>query len=80
MLHVQGRDVADARAFARRWSLRQPDGIEKMIAFVTHLTSRTYIAVYETGKRLVASWARSDAARYRRLLTEQLTTGDLLAG
>jgi len=34
--------------------------------------------VYETGRRLVEAWCGGGPARFRRLLTEQLTTTDLL--
>jgi hypothetical protein len=78
LIHVQGRDLDDARAFVRRWSLRPPDEAEKTIEFVTHPTWRAYVAVYETGRRLVEKWTDLDPALYRRLLTEQLTTTDLL--
>ncbi len=77
MIHVQGRDLDDARAFVSRWSLRPPDEVEKTIEFVTHPTWRAYVVVYETGRRLVEAWTAADPARYRRLLTEQLTTTDL---
>jgi hypothetical protein len=78
LIHVQGRDRDDARAFVRRWSLRPPDEVEKTIEFVTHPTWRAYVTVYETGRRLVAAWTGADPVRYRRLLTEPLTTTDLL--
>jgi hypothetical protein len=78
MIHVEGLDRDDVRVYLRRWALRPPDEVEKAIEFVTHPTWRTYVVVYETGRRLVEAWAGGDPARFRRLLTEQLTTADLL--
>jgi len=79
LIHVEGRDLDEVRAYLRRWSLRPPDEVEKTIEFVTHPTWRAYVAVYETGRRLVEAWCGGDPARFRRLLTEQLTTTDLLS-
>jgi hypothetical protein len=78
MIHVEGRGLDDVRAYLARWSLRPADEIEKTIEFVTHPTWRAYVAVYETGRRLVEAWAGGDPARFRRLLTEKLTVADLL--
>ncbi len=78
LIHVEGRDLDEVRAYLRRWSLRPPDEVEKTIEFVTHPTWRSYVVVYETGRRLVEAWCDGDPARFRRLLTEQLTTADLL--
>jgi hypothetical protein len=78
MIHVEGRDLDEVRAYLRRWSLRPEDEVEKTIEFVTHPTWRSYVVVYETGRRLVEAWAGADPTRFRRLLTEQLTTADLL--
>lgn len=78
MIHVEGRDLDEVRAFLLRWSLRPPNEVEQTIEFVTHPTWRSYVAVYERGRRLVEAWTGADPTRYRRLLTEQLTTTDLL--
>jgi hypothetical protein len=78
MIHVEGCGLDDVRAYLRRWSLRPPEDVEKMIEFTTHPTWRTYVVVYETGRRLVEAWTGGDPERYRRLLTEQLTPADLL--
>ena len=78
MIHVEGRALDDARAYVRRWALRPAEEVEKVIEFVTHPTWRSYVVVYETGRRLVEAWCGGDPARFRRLLTEQLTTADIL--
>jgi hypothetical protein len=78
MLHEEGRDADETRAFALRWGLRPEPEVDKMLEFVLHPVWRAYVVVYEVGERLVEAWTAGDPGRYRRLLTEQLTTADLL--
>jgi hypothetical protein len=77
MVHEYGRDVDEARAFANRWLLESEEEIAKRIEFVLHPVWRAYIVIYDAGERLVEAWTDGDPRRYRRLLTEQLTTSDL---
>ncbi len=77
MIHGEGRGVDVARAFADRWSLDSEPEIAKRLEFILHPVWRAYIVVYSAGERLVAAWTGGDARRYRRLLTEQMTTADL---
>lgn len=78
MLHEQGRSRDEARDFALRWSLRPDPEVEKMLDFGLHPVWRAYVVVYEVGERLVRAWTGGDPTRFLRLLTEQLTTPDLL--
>jgi hypothetical protein len=78
MVHEYGRDVDEARAFVNRWVLDSEEEIAKRIEFVLHPVWRAYIVVYAVGERLVEAWTHGDPGRYRRLLTEQLTTVDLI--
>ena len=77
MVHEYGRDVDEARAFANRWLLDSEEEIAKRFEFVLHPVWRAYIVIYDAGERLVEAWTNGDPRRYRRLLTEQLTTSDL---
>ena len=77
MMYEQGRDVDEARAFARRWLLNTDEEIAKNMEFVRHPVWRAYGVVYEAAQTLVEAWTGGDPGRYRRLLTEQLTTTDL---
>jgi hypothetical protein len=79
LIHVQGADLEEARAFALRWSLRAPEDVDKTLEFACHPTWRAYVVVYDAGERLVTAWANGDPARYRRLLAEQLTPADLVS-
>jgi hypothetical protein len=78
IIHGEGRSVDEARDFARRWSLRPDDEVDKLIEFTLDPVSRSYIVVYATGWRLVEEWTGGDPARFRRLLTEQVTAADLV--
>jgi len=78
MLHAEHRSRAEAREYALHWSLRPDNEVEKMLEFGLHSVWRAVVVVYEVGERLVRDWVGSDPARFRRLLTEQLTTADLL--
>ena len=78
ILHGEGRSVDEARDFARRWSLRPADEVDKLIEFTLDPVSRSYIVVYATGRRLVEEWTGGDPARFKRLLTEQVTSADLV--
>jgi hypothetical protein len=77
MVHEYGRGIDEARAFANRWLLESEEEIAKRFEFVLHPVWRAYIVIYDAGERLVDAWTDGDPRRYRRLLTEQLTTVDL---
>lgn len=78
MLHAEHRGQEETREYALRWSLRPTNEVDKMLEFVLHPAWRAYVVVYDVGERLVRDWVGGDPARFRRLLTEQLTTADLL--
>jgi hypothetical protein len=50
-----------------------------LIRFIKDPTSRTYVMTYPAGHELCRSYVAGDPARFRRLLTEQVRVGDLLA-
>ena len=50
---------------------------EKSVQFLTDPTWRAYASCYSSGHELCRRFVDGDAARFRRLLTEQLTTSDL---
>jgi hypothetical protein len=76
-LHEQGASRDEAVAYLERWSLVPRDLAEKNVDFITHPTWRAYVSCYSSGYALCKRWVDGDAQRFRRLLTEQLTTGDL---
>jgi hypothetical protein len=79
LLHEDGASRDDAVAYLERWSLTPRDSAEKSVDFLTHPTWRAYVSCYSSGYELCRRWVDGDSQRFRRLLTEQLSTADLAA-
>jgi hypothetical protein len=79
LLHEEGATRDDAVAYIERWNLTPRDSAEKSVDFITHPTWRAYVSCYSSGYELCRRWVDGDAQRFRRLLTEQLSTADLAA-
>jgi hypothetical protein len=79
LLHEDGRSREDVVDYIERWSLAPRDHAEKRVEFITHPTWRAYISTYTSGYELCKRWVAGDVQRFRRLLTEQLSTHDLAA-
>jgi hypothetical protein len=79
MLHEAGAKESDVQAYLERWGLLAPDMATHLIRFLQEPTSRTYIITYLAGHELTRAYVGADAARFRRLLTEQVRVGELLA-
>ena len=77
LLHEEGAAREDAVAYLERWSLTPRDSAEKSVDFLTHPTWRAYVSCYSSGYALCRRWVDGDSQRFRRLLTEQLSTADL---
>jgi hypothetical protein len=78
-VHRDGLPLDEVRAYYTRWTLADDTQVEKHIEFVTDPTWRSYVFNYSSGERLVRDWVDGDRARFRRLLTEQVTPADLRA-
>jgi hypothetical protein len=76
-IHHEGVPLDDVRAYYKRWALANDERAEKHLSFVTDPTWRSYVFNYSSGEQLVRGWVAGDRARFRRLLTEQLTPADL---
>jgi hypothetical protein len=79
MLHEGGASKAEAEAYLRRWGLLGPELAAGLIRFLNEPTSRTYVMNYSAGRELCRSYVAGDPNRFRRLLTEQVRVGDLVA-
>ena len=79
MLHEDGATESETRAYAERWGLETPEMSAHLVRFLREPTSRSYILTYEAGRDLARSYVAGDPERFRRLLTEQIRVGDLLA-
>jgi hypothetical protein len=79
MLHEDAADEAQVRTYLQRWGLMTRQFADHVIRFLGEPTSRTYIVTYPAGRELCRAYVRGDPTRFRRLLTEQVRVGDLLA-
>ena len=77
-VNEQGWSIDEAVAYYRRWALADEDRAAKTVAFCTHPLWSAYVPTYSYGYRLARPYVARDPGNFRRLLTEQLTTADLL--
>lgn len=68
----------EAVEYHRRWALTPEDRARKAVRFDTHPVWGIYVPTYPRGYALVRAYTQSRAEGFRALLTEQLTTADLL--
>ena len=77
LLNEDGRPRDEVVEYGVRWLRLPRERIEKTADFVTDPTWRAYSACYTRGEDLVRAYVGGEPERYRRLLTEQVTTADL---
>jgi hypothetical protein len=82
--HVDGADHATVRSELEQVALFSPERAEKTLEFIEDPLWRTYIHVYSEGEALLRRWLEAvppadQAARFRRLLTEQLSPAMIVA-
>ncbi|MDQ3958180.1 MAG: DUF885 domain-containing protein [Actinomycetota bacterium] len=78
MLHEDGATTEEAEEYLREWALESNEKAARTVAFLTDASSRAYISTYTDGRRLCRDFADRGPGNFTRLLTEQLTTADLL--
>jgi hypothetical protein len=79
MIHEEGASVEEAEAYTEKWNLMTPEQAKHSVSFVTDPTWRAYVITYSAGRDLCRAYIGGDPARLRRLLTEHVRIGDLLA-
>jgi hypothetical protein len=79
MLYGDGKGEDEARAYLERWALLDRELSAHAIRFLRGATARAYIICYSAGHELCAAYVADDPARFRRLLSEQVRVGELLA-
>ncbi len=84
LLHADGAPREEVLAYLERRLLATPERAAKRLEFITHPLWRTYVFVYFEGERLLRRWLElvpppDRAARFRRLLMEQLTPSGIVA-
>jgi hypothetical protein len=77
MLHEDGASLEEARDYLVRWALVSPKRAEHNVSFVNHPVWRAYVSTYTDGYRVCRDWVAGDPAKFKRLLTEQLSPADL---
>ena len=78
LLHGEERPREEVLEYICRWSLSSPELAQKTLSFIEDPTFRAYISSYVSGAALCARFVELHENGYERLLTEQLTTTDLL--
>jgi hypothetical protein len=73
-----GWSESAAVEYHRQWALSPEDRARRAVAFDTHPMWSIYVPTYSYGERLVRAFSGSRDVGFRSLLTEQLTTADLL--
>ena len=76
-LHEDGADPDTVIDEVARWGLLPRDRAVKAVEFLTHPTWRAYLTCYVEGFPLCRAFTAGDPGRFERLLSEQLTPGDL---
>ena len=79
MIHEEGASVEEAEAFVERWNLVPAEQAKHSVRFVTDPTWRAYVITYSAGRDLCRAYVGGDPANFRKLLTEHVRIGDLLA-
>ena len=77
LIHTRGASDEEALEYSMRWGLTTRRRAEQNVRFVTDPVWRAYISTYTAGYDLCRDWVNGDRARFKRLLTEQLTPADL---
>ena len=77
MLHTRAASSEEALEYMMRWGLRSRRRAEQAVRFVTDPIWRSYVSTYTDGYELCRDFVDFDPARFKRLLTEQLTPADL---
>jgi len=83
MRHADGASHEDVQAYLETTALMTPERAAKRLSFIEHPLWRTYVFVYTEGRRLLEDWLdglspEMQAARFGRLLHEQLTPGAIV--
>jgi hypothetical protein len=77
LLHTRGASTEDAIEYHMRWALTSRKRAEHAVRFMTDPVWRSYVTTYTNGYDLCRDFVDEDPARFKRLLTEQLTPADL---
>ena len=77
MLYEDGATEDEAREYLKDRALMSDRRARQAMKFIVDPMWRSYVTTYEDGYELCRAWVDGDPARFKRLLTEQLTPADL---
>jgi hypothetical protein len=77
LVHTRGVSEEEAVEYSMRWALRSRKRAGQSVRFITDPVWRSYVSTYTAGYDLCRDFADGDPARFKRLLTEQLTPAEL---
>jgi hypothetical protein len=78
LVHSRGASADEARRYLMRWGLMSERRAAQGVKFLVDPTWRAYVTTYADGYRVCREFVDGDPARFRRLLSEQLTAADLV--
>jgi hypothetical protein len=78
LVHEDGASLDEAREYLMRWGLVSERRARHNVEFIGHPVWRSYVSTYTDGYDLCRDWVGGDPARFKRLLTEQLSPADLV--
>jgi hypothetical protein len=79
MLHEDGAAAREAEAYLRDWGLESDGKAVRTVAFLADPSSRAYVSAFADGRRLCRDFVERAPGNFTQLLTEQLTSADLLS-
>jgi hypothetical protein len=77
MIYEDGAAESDALEYLQDRALMSDRRAKQALKFISDPIWRSYVTTYQDGYELCKNWIRGDPARFKRLLTEQLTPADL---
>ena len=80
LIHERGVEVDEATDYVARWALVPRARAAQQVGFVMNPTWRAYVFCYINGLPLCRQFVNGDAARFERLISEQMTPGQLVGG
>jgi hypothetical protein len=78
MFYEDGAPEAEVAAYLQTWALESQERSARTVRFIADPSARAYVPAYPEGRRLCGAFAARAPGNFSRLLTEQLTTADLL--
>jgi hypothetical protein len=77
MLYEDGASEDEAVEYLKDRALMSDRRARQAMKFIADPMWRSYVTTYEDGYEVCLTWVEGDRARFKRLLTEQLTPADL---